>query len=91
MYLKLPPPSSGVYDKCVEIQLERVVSAHSPFCSWSTTQCPETFCRVDTDLNNIRMRAKQLEKLGNKLPCLEEEVVHMWEDVLEVGSYAICS
>ena len=73
-----------MYQKCLEIQCERVVSAHSKFCPWSTTPCPPTYAGVDTDLDNIKKRAEILVKLGTKLPCLLPEMVEPWRPVLQV-------
>merc|ERR1719330_526341 len=84
LYLKLPPLSSGVYEKCVEIQCGRVVSAHSEFCPWSTTPCPPSFANLDTRVADIKERAVQLLKLGNKLPYLLPRCKEQWNQFLRI-------
>jgi len=83
LYLKLPPLSSGVYQKCVDIQCERVVSAHADFCPWSTTPCPPSFAQLDAKVVEVKERAAQLVKLGNKLPYIGAEYKEQWKPVFE--------
>ena len=73
-----------MYEKCVEIQCGRVVSAHSEFCPWSTTPCPPSFANLDTRVADIKERAVQLLKLGNKLPYLLPRCKEQWKPVFEV-------